>query len=143
MASQMFSWADRLHIRCGSEMETVVSAPTVVPPIGDRMQSFPANLLTMFYRLLLNVYPPKYRAEFADEMYDTFKEGVAEAGSQGKLGMFVFRELCDTPRALARIYWDEWMTKLQTGIQILQDVASTSDLPPAPPDGRESWRQVF
>jgi hypothetical protein len=25
----------------------------------------------------------------------------------------------------------------------LQDIASTSDLPPAPPDGRESWQQAF
>lgn len=121
----------------------VVLAPAVVPHTGDHMQSYLANLLTLFYRLLLNVYPSAYRAEFADEMYDTFMEGVEEAGLQGRLGRFLLRELRDTPRALARVYWDGWMRTLQTGIQILQDVASTSDLPPAPPDGRESWRQVF
>jgi hypothetical protein len=107
------------------------------------MRSYLANSLTFFYRLLLKVYPPVYRAEFADEMYDTFIQGVEEAGSQGRLGRFLLRELRDTPRALARLYRDEWLTKLQTGVQILQEVASTSDLPPAPPDGRESWRQVF
>ena len=32
---------------------------------------------------------------------------------------------------------------METGFQILQDAASTSDLSPAPPDGRDSWRQVF
>jgi hypothetical protein len=107
------------------------------------MQSSLANLLTLFYRLLLNMYPSAYRTEFADEMYDTFMEGVAEAESQGRLGRFLLRELRDTPRALARVYRDEWLIKLQTGIRSFQDVASTSDLPPVPPDGRESWRQVF
>lgn len=121
----------------------VVSAPWVIPHIGDRMKPYLTNSLALFYRLLLNVYPPAYRAEFGNEMYNTFIEGVEEAGSQGRLGRFVVRELRDTPRALANAYWDGWRTKLQTGIQILQDIASTSDLPPAPPDGRVSWRQVF
>jgi len=121
----------------------VVSAPMTVPRIGDRMKQYLASSFTLFYRLLLKVYPPAYRAEFADEMYGTFIEGVEEAGSQGRLGRFLLRELRDTPKALARAYWDGWRTKVQIGIQILQDAASTSDLPPAPPDGRDSWRQVF
>jgi len=121
----------------------VVSARTVVLHIGDRMNPYLANSLALIYRLLLNVYPSAYRAEFADEMYDTFIEGVEEAGSQDRLGRFVLRELRDTPKALAHAYWDGWRTKLQTGIQILQDAALTSDLPPAPPDGRDSWRQAF
>jgi hypothetical protein len=35
------------------------------------------------------------------------------------------------------------MRRLGVGVRILQDIASTSDLPPAPPDGRVSWRQAF
>lgn len=76
-------------------------------------------------------------------MYDTFTEGIEDAGRRGMLGWFLLKELRDTPKALANAYWDGWRTKLQTGIQVLQDIASTSDLPPAPPDGRESWRQAF
>jgi hypothetical protein len=121
----------------------VVSAPTIVPHIDDPMRSQLVNSLTLFYQLLLNAYPPAYRAEFADEMCDTFKEGVEEASSQGRLGWFILRELLDAPRALVRVYLDAWMMKLQTRIQVIQDVASTSDLPPAPPDGRDSWRQAF
>jgi hypothetical protein len=107
------------------------------------MNPYFSGSLTIFYRLLLKVYPPAYRAQFANEMCETFIEGVEEAGSQGRLGRFILRELRDTPKALAHAYWDGWMTKVQTGLQILQDVASTSDLPPAPPDGRESWPQAL
>ena len=76
-------------------------------------------------------------------MYATFLEGVEEARAQRRPGIYLLRELRDTPRSLANAYWQGWMMKLQTRIQVLPDVASTSDLPPAPPDGRESWRQAF
>ena len=102
-----------------------------------------ANSLALFYRLLLNVYPPAYRAEFADEMNETFIEGVEDAAAQGRLGKFFLKELRDTPKALVHAYWDGWKSKLETGIQTLQNIASTSDLPPAPPDGRVSWRQAL
>jgi len=120
-----------------------VSVPKPVPPIGDRMKSTLASSLTFFYRLLLSVYPPAYRVEFGNEMYDTFAEGIAEARAQGRLGRFLWNELRDMPWVLAHAYWDGWMTKLQKGMEVLQNIASTSDLPPVPPDGRESWRQTF
>ncbi|NUQ84146.1 MAG: hypothetical protein HUU11_05475 [Anaerolineales bacterium] len=107
------------------------------------MRSYLVNPLAHFYRLLLNAYPPSYRAQFGREMYDTFIEGIEDAESHGTLGWFLLKELRDTPKALANAYWDGWRTKLQTGIHVLQDIASISDLPPAPPDGRESWRQAF
>ncbi|MDL1909889.1 hypothetical protein FBQ81_04215 [Chloroflexi bacterium CFX6] len=107
------------------------------------MKPYLLHSLISLYRLLLNVYPPAYRAQFADEMSSTFTEGAEEASSQGTLGGFVARELRDTPKALVNAYWDGWMMKLQNGIRILQDIASTSDLPPAPPDGRDSWRRAF
>lgn len=102
-----------------------------------------ANSLALFYRLLLNVYPLAYRVEFGNEMYDTFIEGVEDAGAQGRLGKFLLKELRDTPKALVHAYWDGWKSKLETGMQTLQNIASTTDLPPAPPDGRVSWRQAF
>lgn len=111
--------------------------------IGDGMNSPHMNSLLSLYRLLLNLYPSAYRAEFGNEMLDTFAEGLEEAQSQGRWGIFLFREISDTPRVLAHAYWDGWRSKLETGIDILESVVSTSDLPPAPPDGRDSWRQVL
>ena len=128
---------------CGEGMVTVVSKLVKVFLIGEHMHSSRSNLLILFYRLLLSMYPPAYRAEFGNEMYDTFAEGFAEAQAQRRLGIYLLRELRDTPRSLSNAYWQGWMMKLQTRIQVLQDVASTSDLPPAPPDGRESWRQAL
>jgi hypothetical protein len=124
-------------------MGVVILTAEKALPIGESMNSPNSSWLLFFYRLLLHVYPAAYRAEFGNEMYATFLEGVEEAQVQRRLGLFLLRELCDTPRSLANAYWQGWMMKLQTRIQVLQDVASTSDLPPAPPDGRESWRQAF
>lgn len=124
-------------------MGVVVSNLVKVLPIGEFMKSRLPNWFILFYRLLLSMYPPTYRAEFGNEMYDTFAEGVEDAQAQQRLGRFLLMELRDTPRSLANAYWQGWMMKLQTKIQLLQDVASTSDLSPAPPDGRESWRQAF
>lgn len=121
----------------------VVSRLVKVLPIGEQMNSGIFSSLLFFYRLLLHVYPAAYRTEFGNEMYATFLEGVEDAQVQGRLGRFLLKELCDTPRSLANAYWQTWMTRLGTGIRILQDITSTSDLPPAPPDGRDSWRQVF
>ena len=68
---------------------------------------------------------------------------VEEAQAQRRLGIYVLRELRDTPRSIANAYWDGWGLRLGAGMRILQDIASTSDLPPPPPDGRLSWRQAF
>jgi len=119
------------------------SVLSAVPPIDDHMNPHFASLLTSIYRLLLNAYPPSYHDQFEDEMFETFLEGVAEAESLGTLASFLLREFREMPNALIKAYWDGWKTRLQNGIQTLQDVASTSDLPPAPPDGRESWQQAL
>ena len=94
------------------------------------------------YRLILRFYPPEYIETFGDEMHQTFREGAHEARFQGRLGWFLLRELMDVPQILANAYWYRWKRKLQNGIQILQEVTSSADLPPTPPDGRESRRQV-
>jgi hypothetical protein len=101
------------------------------------------DLLERLYRLILRAYPPEYLATFGDEMYLTFQEGAKEAREQGRLAWFLLQELCDTPRVLAEAYWYGWKRKVQTAVQVLQEVTSASDLPPAPPDGRSSWQQVL
>lgn len=119
------------------------SMPGSVSPIGDIMKPHVASSLTSFYQFLLKAYPPAYRALFGDEMYDTFFEGVEEAESLGTLASFLLREIRDIPGMLIKAHWEEWMAKLETGVHILKNITSTSDLPPVPPDGRESWRQVL
>lgn len=103
----------------------------------------PSGLADRIYRLILRAYPPEYLETFGDEMHQTFQEGANEARSQGRLGLFLLRELRDAPRVLANAYWYGWKNKLQSGIQILQEVTSSADLPPAQPDGRESWLQAL
>ena len=118
------------------------SALSDAPPIGDHMNPRLTSSLTSIYRFLLNAYPPSYRVQFENEMFDTFVEGVDEAGSLGTLASFLLREFREMPKSLINAYWNGWMGKLWNGIHILEEVTSSSDLPPAPPDGRNSWRQV-
>jgi len=105
--------------------------------------SSPPDLAERIYRLVLHAYPPEYLETFGDEMHTTFLDGSNEARSQGTFGLFLLRELLDAPKVLVNAYWYWWRRKLQTGIQILQEVTSSSDLPPVPPDGRVSKRQVL
>ena len=95
------------------------------------------------YHLILRAYPPEYMETFGDEMQNTFIEGWDEARSQGELGTFILRELRDMPTSLVNAYWHRWQMKLLGGIQLLQEATSSSDLPPVPPDGRNSWWQVL
>jgi len=94
------------------------------------------------YTLLLRLYPRRFRAEFADEMQAVFTEARTEAAAQGRLGVLFLRELRDAPQSIARAYWHGWTNKWQEGAKLIREAASAADLPPPPPDGRESWRQV-
>ncbi len=106
------------------------------------MSSHP-GLAERIYRLVLRAYPTEYIETFGDEMQDTFLVGLKEAGDRGDIVLFVLRELRDIPKVLASAYWHGWKRKLQNSIQILHELTSSSDLPPALPDGRESWQQVL
>lgn len=105
--------------------------------------SGPPGLAERIYRLVLRAYPTEYIETFGDEMQDTFLLGLKEAGDRGDVVLFVLRELRDIPKVLASAYWHGWKRKLQNSIQILHELTSSSDLPPALPDGRESWQQVL
>jgi hypothetical protein len=100
------------------------------------------RLLAHLYALLLRLYPPHFRAEFGEEMQVVFSEAAKEAAARGALGLLLLRELSDAPSALVRAYWDDWTKTWQKGMTLIRDAASIADLPPPPPDGRESWRQV-
>ena len=95
------------------------------------------------HRLVLRAYPPEYLETFGDEMQNTFMDGLEEASERGEIVSFVLREMRDAPRSLVNAYWHGWSRKILNGIEIFQHVTSSSDLPPAQPDGRESWRQVL
>jgi hypothetical protein len=101
-----------------------------------------AELLAGLYTLLLRAYPFEFRETFRDEMHMIFLEGAKEATNQRRLGSFMLRELRDTPQSIVKAHWYGWTKKWQKGMQILNEATSSSDLPPPPPDGRESWRQA-
>jgi hypothetical protein len=63
------------------------------------------------YRIVLNLYPPGFRSEFASEMADVFCEAARSAAAQGRgaLLQLWLRELADLPASLAREYKDEWI----------------------------------
>lgn len=100
--------------------------------------------LASFFKLLLRLYPHRFREEFGAEMTAVFTQNVEDALDRGgwQAAIVSLRELHDTPQALASVYRYEWKRKWKTGIQILRETTSAADLPPPPPDGRESWRQV-
>jgi hypothetical protein len=94
------------------------------------------------YTLLLRAYPSEWRQKFSEEMHLVFSEALLAAAEQGALEPFLLRELRDAPQALAGAYWYRWTKKWHWGIRLISVATSSSDLPPPPPDGRESWRQV-
>jgi hypothetical protein len=106
------------------------------------MSGAPGPLERLYY-LLLRAYPSEYIQTFEEEMHDTFIDGLQEAKIQGAAGLFLVREIRDLPKSLWNAYWYGWKNKLLGGIQTLQTVMSFSDLPLAPPDGRDSWREAL
>jgi len=95
------------------------------------------------HRLVLRAYPPEYLKTFGDEMQNTFMDGLEEASEQGEIASFILREMRDAPRSLVNAYWYGWSRKIINGIELFQHVTSSADLPPAQPDGRDSWGQVL
>ena len=103
----------------------------------------PHSFLERIYRLVLRAYPREFMDIFGDEMLITFMDGVDQAEQQGTLMRFLFHELHNIPTSLINSHWNSWMGKLLDSVQILEEAVSISDLSPAPPDGRESWWQLF
>lgn len=95
------------------------------------------------YHLFLRAYPPDYIETFGNEMYGTFIEGTEETQSQYALTSYIIREFREMPMAILKAYWHACKNKILNGIQLLSEATLSSDLPSAPPDGRESWLQAL
>ncbi len=67
------------------------------------------SFLIKSYALLLRLFPPVYRQEFAEEMLLDFSDLAADAGKKGNLALMFFclRELVDFPFNLLRIHSKE------------------------------------
>jgi hypothetical protein len=100
------------------------------------------SLAGRIYALILYLYPTEWHQKYSEEMLLVFSEAVTDAAAQNSLGPFFWRELSDTPKAIARVYWYGWTKKWRKGVQRLHAATSAADLPPPTPDGRDSWRQV-
>jgi hypothetical protein len=94
------------------------------------------------YAALLRLYPRPFCAEFGEEMAAVFAEAMNEAAGRGRLASYLLRELRDVPQALAAAHWIGWVKKWHEFIKLIGEVVPVDDLPPAPPDGRASWRQA-
>lgn len=100
--------------------------------------------LISLYRLLIRLYPRRFRQTFGAEMTGVFHSRIEDAATGGTWPIIAvcLHELRDAPRALLKAYWSSFGKKWQTGIQRLRQTASTADLPPPPPDGRHSRKQL-
>lgn len=115
--------------------------PETVPPAARGM-----SWVSRLYRAVLCLYPPAFRAAFAEEMQAVFAETLAEAAKQGLMALAGagLRELWHAPPILVRAHWQAW-TKKAAASPVSSPPASPSlpdPLPPPGPDGRQSWAQV-
>ncbi|MBZ0288875.1 MAG: hypothetical protein K8I30_14760 [Anaerolineae bacterium] len=60
------------------------------------------RLVIQCYGALLRLYPPQFRAEFADEMQAVFTQAAYEAKGAASVLSFLFAELRDLPLSLVR-----------------------------------------
>jgi hypothetical protein len=71
------------------------------------------NFVKRLYVVLLRLYPPHFRAEFAEEMQEVFVDATIEARERSVLAVLriVAREFKDTPLSLARENWHAFTHK--------------------------------
>lgn len=100
------------------------------------------SLFSQMYTWLLCLYPAEWRQKFGEEMHLVFTEAATVAAQRGGLCLFFWRELRDTPQSVAKVYWYSCTKKWRQGARRLHEATSAADLPPPPPDGRDSWRQT-
>ena len=111
------------------------AVPPAIDPPGGR-----AHWLARLYRVLLWLYPPAFRAAFADEMQDVFAETLDQAAGRGFLALAAvsLREFWHAPPILFRAYWSAWKRRGRASVPDVQ----ADPLPPPGPDGRHSWLQA-
>jgi hypothetical protein len=95
------------------------------------------------YELLLSLYPPGFRLEFASEMQFVFTQAICDAGRLGwwRALSFFFQELVDLPRNLLWAYWHEARHKsgkhsMETTPETFQSTSRLSEPEPV------SWNEA-
>jgi hypothetical protein len=83
-----------------------------------------------FYRHLLKLYPPLFRADFGEEIQVVFDQTLGSKQGWPALRL-VLRELASAPHVLLSLHWREWRRRTW------QSVLLPEDLPTR--DGRHSW----
>lgn len=75
------------------------------------------------YTALLRLYPPSFRAEFADEMQEVFVDAMIEARERSVSAVFriITREIKDMPMSLGRQYWHVFTRKEGTMDRIVEE----------------------
>jgi hypothetical protein len=68
------------------------------------------------FLLTLKIYPPLFRAQFAEEMEEVFRAGLKEAREQGVVVSFVLREILRLPASLVGVY--VWSMRAGEGKQM-------------------------
>lgn len=68
------------------------------------------SLLSCLYAIILRLYPPDFRREFAEEMQDVFSEALQEAAEPGGISptRLLLRELADLPANLVSQFWNSF-----------------------------------
>jgi hypothetical protein len=76
-----------------------------------------AQTLYLLYGYLLRLYPPQFRAEFADEMRDVFAQRLRETHSIWTFAAVILSELSDLPFSLIREHFREAHQKADIALQ--------------------------
>ncbi len=92
------------------------------------------QLLSVGYRLLLRLFPRRYRAEYQPELESVIGQLGADEAARGgwALARLVGRELRDLPAALLREHWREWR----------QRAVNANSLAPSPEEPVAGWHWV-
>ena len=62
------------------------------------------SLLMWVYAMMLKIYPPAFRAAFADEMTDVFAMTLRETSGRTRLALILWREVCGLPMSLLAVH---------------------------------------
>ena len=67
------------------------------------------RIIEQIYNMLMELFPPKFKGEFKEEMGIVFSEMVAAAAEKGKLALAIVctQELCDLPILIIRTHLEE------------------------------------
>jgi hypothetical protein len=70
-----------------------------------------------FYDLMLRLYPPQFRAEYADEMRDVFTQSLHEKENTLSLMSLLLAEIRDLPVSIIRERLREWQQRVVLNLE--------------------------